>query len=83
MITVTDREMEMGIAQHLLMLCYTFAEAISVSKIVTYITQQYSDLNFKSTFILTSPKRSEAQITEHMTNDACKQHVFTMKWSAH
>lgn len=35
----------------------------------------YSDLTVKSTFIPTSPKRSEAQITEHMSNAAYKQHI--------
>lgn len=82
-IIVTDREIEMGITQHLLMLCYIFPEADSISKIVTYIAQQYNDLKVMCTFTPTSAKRSEAQITEHMHNDPCKQHVFTMKWSAH
>lgn len=36
----------------------------------------YSDLTVKSTFIPTSPKRSEAQITEHMSNSAYKQHII-------
>lgn len=36
----------------------------------------YSDLTVKSTFIPTSPKRSEAQITEHMSNAAYKQHII-------
>lgn len=52
-----------------------FSETISISNIISYIAQLYSDLTVKSTFIPTSPKRSEAQITEHMSNAAYKQHI--------
>lgn len=56
-----------------------FSETISISNIISYIAQLYSDLTVKSTFIPTSPKRSEAQITEHMSNAAYK--FFTIKWT--